>query len=600
MSPDSPIVAFIIGLAIILLASVLNAAGLNLTKLDHVRTSAVPKSARKKDWMRPLWLLGMFLYMFNESKLTQHAQTVPAPGKHAGARVYARRYVTVSRRHLGPALILPRIRRTPRLILARLQLSLRPLPRWYTRHQHRHLCKSSLTSAYKPLTLPQGTVIVILGVIGIVAFGSINSGLSSQTDVSHITYLWRRGGWLSFFFCMSGALITLLIFAERLDAVLTSRADLNATPVTNTDLPLTSRDTLPNGNSRIRASTNGQRRIPSLLHSLIGGVRILRTAWASLMVWITGWLEVWTALQDDKQVAWTLGILWACCGGGLAGGTLVFAKAIVKLLSGSLSKQNPGNQFGHAAPIFTIILLAVTAVLQIICLNRGLKVYDSTLVVPVFYGIYTATGFLDSLIFNNEVDAYQGWTLFLIFVSILILISGVVLLTHKKPESTSSAPAVPSRTARGKGKARKDINAEEGRVGEEGGEQEVLWTLGEDEDEDENEHGYLEEGDPDVDHHQNPISTIGDKRDSKGKNADRSKVKGKGKSVSWKVKTRDEEGVGLIGEDEDEDEDEEDEDMPIAGGSSSNLHSTTKSRELKRYEDEESFGDWEGAAAPKR
>jgi len=33
----SPVVAFIIGLAIILLASILNAAGLNLTKLDHVR-----------------------------------------------------------------------------------------------------------------------------------------------------------------------------------------------------------------------------------------------------------------------------------------------------------------------------------------------------------------------------------------------------------------------------------------------------------------------------------------------------------------------------------------------------------------------------------
>lgn len=34
---DSPVVAFIIGLSIILLASILNAAGLNLTKLDHVR-----------------------------------------------------------------------------------------------------------------------------------------------------------------------------------------------------------------------------------------------------------------------------------------------------------------------------------------------------------------------------------------------------------------------------------------------------------------------------------------------------------------------------------------------------------------------------------
>jgi len=33
------VVAFIIGLSIILLASIMNAAGLNLTKLDHVRSS---------------------------------------------------------------------------------------------------------------------------------------------------------------------------------------------------------------------------------------------------------------------------------------------------------------------------------------------------------------------------------------------------------------------------------------------------------------------------------------------------------------------------------------------------------------------------------
>lgn len=64
----------------------------------------------------------------------------------------------------------------------------------------------------------------------------------------------------------------------------------------------------------------------------------------------------------------------------------------VKLITGSLSHENTGNQFGHASVIFTFILLAVTAVAQIICLNRGLKVYDSTLVVPVFYGVYTALG----------------------------------------------------------------------------------------------------------------------------------------------------------------------------------------------------------------
>lgn len=53
MAQPSPVVAFIIGLAIILLASVLNAAGLNLTKLDHVSPQlspcpllTLPRSAR--------------------------------------------------------------------------------------------------------------------------------------------------------------------------------------------------------------------------------------------------------------------------------------------------------------------------------------------------------------------------------------------------------------------------------------------------------------------------------------------------------------------------------------------------------------------------
>lgn len=36
----NPVVAFIIGLAIVTLASIMNAAGLNLTKLDHVRSQA--------------------------------------------------------------------------------------------------------------------------------------------------------------------------------------------------------------------------------------------------------------------------------------------------------------------------------------------------------------------------------------------------------------------------------------------------------------------------------------------------------------------------------------------------------------------------------
>jgi len=145
-------------------------------------------------------------------------------------------------------------------------------------------------------------MIVVIGVIGIVAFGDINSGLSTETNVDHLTALWRRGGWLGFFFCMSFALISVLIFTDSLDAVLAARSDLDSEPFTGM----------------------GARTSPTSSTTFLGKVK---NNWNSWMLWVKEKLEMWTASQDDKQVAWVLGIGWACCGGGLAGGCLVFAKA---------------------------------------------------------------------------------------------------------------------------------------------------------------------------------------------------------------------------------------------------------------------------------
>ncbi|GBE81573.1 hypothetical protein SCP_0313020 [Sparassis crispa] len=415
----NPVAAFIIGLAIIILASILNAAGLNLTKLDHVRTSAIPKSARRRDWLRPLWLLGMILYILSQL--------------------------------IGSTLALEYMRAEYVAPLGSTSLIFN------------FLFAKFLVST--PVTKHDiyGTIVVIIGVIGIVAFGSINSGLGTETNAAHLTYLWTRSNWLGFFFVMSFTLVSVYIFVAQLDQVLQARSDLSAEPFVG-----------------MSARMN---RVPA-----VGFLGKIGAVWRIAIMWLREKLELWMEPHDDKRIAWTLGIGWACCGGGLAGGCLVFAKASVKLISGSLSHENTGNQFGHASTIFTFLLLAVTAVLQIICLNHALKVYDSTLVVPVFYGVYTATGFLDSLIFNDEVDAYQSWTLFFIFVSMIILISGVVLLTFTKPDQTGpgahNSHHVPlsSRPRRNKGD-QAEGGEEEGLREEDGEQNEVIWQLGDASDE---------------------------------------------------------------------------------------------------------------------
>ncbi|KAF7376218.1 hypothetical protein MSAN_00036900 [Mycena sanguinolenta] len=459
----SPVVAFMIGFSIILLASILNAAGLNLTKLDHVRTSAVPKASRRHDWARPLWLLGMLLYILSQL--------------------------------IGSTLALEYMRAEYVAPLGSSSLVFNFL-------FARFLVGTPVTS-----TDIYGTVVVVCGVIGIVLFGSINSGLAQETDVAHLTSLWRRGGWLGYFFFMAITLSILVVATGKLDVILTSRTDLGRSP-----LCIESPDHQTRGRGPAFTAEyclQDHRNCATILAVRHGAAHgMARTV-----------DRTQRRHHDCMDLGHRLGVLRRRFGWRMS--CLRESDKnhrSVKLISGAISHENTGNQFGHAAPIFTILLLGVTAVMQITCLNRGLKVYDSTLVVPVFYGVYTATGFLDSLIFNNEVDAYQSWALFLIFVSIFVLVSGVVLLTHKKPEpgslSARSAAALgsagfPRIELRQRGKSRKskakpkgvdDRDDEETIVDGE----EVLWRIGDASDEEDAEDD--DEGhDEDVDHHQHPL-----------------------------------------------------------------------------------------------
>lgn len=149
-----------------------------------------------------------------------------------------------------------------------------------------------------------GTIIIVFGVVGIVLFGSINSGLQNEMDIARLNSLWGRAGWLAFFFLMGLALSVLYICISQLDAVLAARADIDSVPFTASGLG--TRQQTPDAGSCLS---------------------VVVRKWNATLSWIYVRIEHWTAAKSDKQIAWTLGIGWACCGGGLAGGCLVFAKS---------------------------------------------------------------------------------------------------------------------------------------------------------------------------------------------------------------------------------------------------------------------------------
>ncbi|KAG0010928.1 hypothetical protein BGZ81_002481, partial [Podila clonocystis] len=123
-------------------------------------------------------------------------------------------------------------------------------------------------------------------------------------------------------------------------------------------------------------------------------------------------------------------MIMSACGGLLASETLLLAKSGVRLITSSV---NGHNQFQDSLSYFILCILLLTAVLQVYCLNTALKIYDSVLVVPVFYGFYTAFGLINSIIYLNQLQNFQPWVLLLILLGIGTLIYGVRMLSAPKP-----------------------------------------------------------------------------------------------------------------------------------------------------------------------
>lgn len=55
------------------------------------------------------------------------------------------------------------------------------------------------------------------------------------------------------------------------------------------------------------------------------------------------------------------------------------------------------EQLVHPSALISLLLVILTAVLQIVCLNRAIVCADTVVVVPLFYAGYTVFGLVSSL-----------------------------------------------------------------------------------------------------------------------------------------------------------------------------------------------------------
>ncbi|BGP17792.1 hypothetical protein JCM10213_001706 [Rhodosporidiobolus nylandii] len=395
---------FIIGLLVTLGASVFNALGLNIQKLDYTRQEAIPLAQRKPDFLRLWWVVGLLLYIASQV--------------------------------LGSTLALAYM---PAQYVA---------PLGSTSLVFNFLFAFWLVGT--PITRVDifGTLVIVVGVVGVVVFGNHKTENSAAFDENNLSLallkeIWGRGDWIAYIVCLEFTTVAFWWLSTITHEVCIARI--------SDDRGDAERD--GSGLDAMVSGGGGRRNAdPYAGEGWYGRAKSARDAWhrrqGKVRAVVKGIVERWSQQRSETSIRKMAGLFWSVTGGLLSGQTLVLAKSAVKLVTTALdSKSTEGSQFASPLTWVIIILLVVCAVAQVYCLNMSLKCFDSTFCVPCFFATYTVSGFINSLVYLDQTDSYKTWTFALIWVSIAILIAGVILLSSKPSPKPQTRPGRSGSTA---------------------------------------------------------------------------------------------------------------------------------------------------------
>ncbi|KAG9062004.1 hypothetical protein KI688_006724 [Linnemannia hyalina] len=356
---NSAFLDFVIGFAVSLIASVMNAAGLNLLKLDHVRNSALPTERQRNECGRPMWHIGLYLYISSQL---------------AGSTIALNFLKTQWVAPLGSiALIF-------NFVFAKILVG----------------TQITRQDVY-------GTIVVMASVVWIVVFGGMNSSgdMEETMTLTDLKMLFARIVFIIYFSVLNGIIFAFLGLGMYAYWAIS----------------------LDDESGQLRKNMKAR------LTQLLGTNRFARASGLTLEG-----DEGLAADARDQRLKKVVAMIFSACGGLLASETLLLAKSGVKLITSTVAGD---NQFTDYLSYFILFVLVFTAILQVYCLNTGLKLYDSVLVVPTFYGFYTSFGLINSTIYLNQLGDYEPWVLLLVLLGIGALIYGVKMLSAPKPDPNS-------------------------------------------------------------------------------------------------------------------------------------------------------------------
>ncbi|KAI7862170.1 hypothetical protein BDF14DRAFT_1736850 [Spinellus fusiger] len=221
-----------------------------------------------------------------------------------------------------------------------------------------------------------GTVLIVAGALLVGGFGVLNEPNHSLED---LIQLYKKPGFIVYFSILESAVVVTMLLTHTLDYVYCQWEDTVSPPH------------------------------PSLL------------------------LDRWVCLEDLKRY---VGMSYGILGGNISSQSLLFAKSGVELLILTLVYHD--NQLHHALTWILLVMMVATAVLQLFYLNKGLRLCDTVVLVPLSFCAFNVSTLFNGVVYYDQWDRLQWWQWVLVLLGVVLTMHGVVLLSTPTAEKDAT------------------------------------------------------------------------------------------------------------------------------------------------------------------
>ncbi|KAI9322630.1 hypothetical protein BX666DRAFT_1848832 [Dichotomocladium elegans] len=145
-------------------------------------------------------------------------------------------------------------------------------------------------------------------------------------------------------------------------------------------------------------------------------------------------LGTWLSMDDLKTY---IGVSYGVLGGNISSQSMLFAKSGLELFI--LTIVYGQDQLRHVWTWALVVMTVITAALQLYYLNKGLRLCDTVVLIPLSFCAFNVSCLFNGLIYYNQWDQLRWWQLLYVLIGVTLTVCGVICLSWRKGSSTAAS-----------------------------------------------------------------------------------------------------------------------------------------------------------------